>query len=376
MKRIFFLLAPLLLVVGCQHAPRQSTAPETPPESNASTARGAYVFGWGYLDTDTARPRGGTTTGTPVTLAPASPYQAEGESKFERDRHAILSLAGDYRVSFHFLETLGLSADYTNSRPYFSWATEHVHVLEDRGDFISLQHTLVMFFAGEDGESSEPMLMKHWRQDWTHEDTDLHVFQGDRTWARERHSEDSVAGAWSQAVFQVDDSPRYEVIGRWAHDGNRSRWISEIDLRPLPRRESSVRRDYGVLEGRHQIVLTPTGWVHEQDNWKRVAGPDAKPSRYLARELGVNRYERIVEPALTAAEQYWEQTGACWADVRDAWREVLERRDRFELRSNVDGQSLFEVHFAYAQALTEGVEYDPAQGARHARETVRNFVVD
>lgn len=372
MKRIFFLLAPLLLAVGCQHAPRQSTAPET----NASTARRAYVFGWGYLDTDAARPRGGTTAGTPVTLAPASSYQVEGESKFARDRHAILSLAGDFRVSFHFLETLGLSADYTNSRPYFSWATEHVHVLEDRGDFISLQHTLVMFFAGEDGETPEPMLMKHWRQDWTHEDIELHVFQGDRTWVRERRSSESVAGAWSQAVFQVDDSPRYEVIGRWSHDGNRSRWISETDLRPLPRRESSVRRDYGVLEGRHQIVLTPTGWVHEQDNWKRVAGPEAEPPRYLARELGVNRYERIVEPGLTAAEEYWEQTGAYWADVRDAWREVMARRDRFQLRSNVDGQSLFEVHFAYAQALTEGVEYDPARGARHARETVHNFVVD
>jgi len=26
------------------------------------------------------------------------------------------------------------------------------------------------------------------------------------------------------------------------------------------------------MEGVHRSVLTPTGWLHEQNNWKRVAG--------------------------------------------------------------------------------------------------------
>jgi hypothetical protein len=162
------------------------------------------------------------------------------------------------------------------------------------------------------------------------------VFKGDRTWARERRSPESVAGAWSQAVFQVDDSPRYEVVGRWEHHGNLSRWNSDTDWRPLPRREFSVRKDYGVLEGRHQIVLTPTGWVHEQDNWKRVAGEssDGRPE-YVAQEIGINRYERIVEPILVAADEYWGKTGAYWADVRQVWRDVMKERDRFQLRSSV-----------------------------------------
>ena len=191
------------------------------------------------------------------------------EKPFEKDRAAILSLVGDYRTSFHFLETMGLYGDHEPARPYHSWATEEVRVLEDRGDFISLQHTLVMHFQMPDGSEMEPMVMKHWRQDWTYEDEDLHTFRGDGTWARDRRSSDEVAGSWSQAVWQVDDSPRYEAIGKWMHTGNRSAWTGENSWRPLPRREHSVRDDYGVMEGFHRIVITPTGWIHEQNNWKR-----------------------------------------------------------------------------------------------------------
>ncbi len=338
-----------------------------------------YVFGWGNLPLELADPRGGTTTGTPVTYAvprelPLASIRI-AEKPFEKDRAAILSLVGDYRTSFHFLETMGLYEGHESGRPYHSWATEEVRVLEDRGDFISLQHTLVMHFQMSDGSEMEPMVMKHWRQDWTYEDEDLHTFRGDGTWARDRRSSDEVAGSWSQAVWQVDDSPRYEAIGKWMHTGNRSAWTGENSWRPLPRREHSVRDDYGVMEGFHRIVITPTGWIHEQNNWKRVSGEGKEPE-YRGHELGIDRYERIVSPSLGNADPYWEKTGAYWREVREAWKEVYSQHDRFSLKSDVDGRSQFEYHFEYAGKLDAGEPYDSSEAAKFAMDTIQSFLTD
>lgn len=374
---------------GCQHAvdspPPAASAPAgsgygAVPASASSDLQ--YVFGWGSLPRATSQPRGGTTRGTPVTLAPERPLPlagiAQAATAFERDRAAILALAGDYRVGFHFMESLGLTPSHQPVRPYHSWATEHIRVLADTGRFISLQHTLVMFFQNPDGSASEPMTMKHWRQDWTYEDTDLHTFRGGSSWARRRPTAGESAGAWSQAVFQVDDSPRYEALGRWEHRGNLSVWTSERAWRPLPRREHSVRKDYDVMEGVHRIILTPLGWLHEQNNWKRVAGEtgasaDAAP-RFVAAEIGLDRYERITAPSLAAADAYWAKTGAYWASVRRAWAEVYARHERFTLRDQVDGQALFEHHFTYAGKIADGQGGTAEDAERHARTTVERFL--
>ena len=71
-----------------------------------------YTFSWNFDTESDLRPRGGTTTGADVTLA-ASPseswkaLQKPYQSKFEKDRAAILAMAGEYRASFDFIETLG-----------------------------------------------------------------------------------------------------------------------------------------------------------------------------------------------------------------------------------------------------------------------------
>jgi hypothetical protein len=79
-----------------------------------------------------------------------------------------------------------------------------------------------------------------------------------------------VRGAWTQAVSQVDDSPRYEASGRWEHFANVSTWQSAPTWRPLPRREFSVRKDYEVLIGTNSPHDHPTGWVQEEENLKVV----------------------------------------------------------------------------------------------------------
>lgn len=307
------------------------------------------------LGTDPAQqPRGGTSTGPAVTLAtgvnPAwSRLQSPELSAYERDRSAILAMAGAYRARFEFLETFSLTPTYTDlDRPYQSWATEFVYVIEDDGPSIGLQHVMVMFFETEEGVSG-PHVIKHWRQDWTYEDAELHVFRGHGRWERRRLAPEERRGRWSQAVFQVDDSPRYEAMGRWLHHGNRSEWESETTWRPLPRREFSVRSDYHVLVGENRHTITPSGWIHEQDNAKRVLG--SSEADYLSREIGLNRYDRIVGHDFSAGDAYWERTAPYWAEVRRQWREVYAAHDTFELKSRADGRLRFEVHFQNAEEL-------------------------
>lgn len=339
-----------------------------------------HVFAWPFTEVEKMQPRGGTTTGSKVVLAedPSEAWKELQEAvpfSHETDRRAILALAGSYRVSFDFIETMGFAKDYRPPQPYFSWGTEHVHVLADEENFISLQHTLVMYFKNEDGTESGPMVMKHWRQDWTYEDTQLHTFRGNSTWELEVLKPAEVGGKWTQTVYQVDDSPRYEVLGEWDHAGGISVWRSDQSWRPLPRREFSVRDDYQVLAGTHEITVTPTGWVHTQQN-EKVALEDEGRINIVARELGVNRYERIAEPVLaSAAQNYWKASGPYWAEVRKTWAEVYQKYPTFSLKGKVDDKKLYQYHFQYASDLEkDGEEYDPESGRKHARETIMRFV--
>jgi hypothetical protein len=340
-----------------------------------------YTYAWPFSDDDEMRPRGGTTKGPDVVLdrKPGAAWQELQEpdiSALERDRRAILAMAGPYRTTFDFIETVGFVPGHAPTRPYQSWGTEYVYVVTDEPEFISLQHVIVMFFESPDGGVSEPAVVKHWRQDWRYEDRDLHVYAGHNTWQRKHLSRREAQGSWSQAVFQVDDSPRYEAVGRWQHDGNYSSWRSDNTWRPLPRREFSVRDDYHVLSGTNRHTITPTGWVQEEDNLKLKLEEDGKPaeeSPYLAREAGLNRYERIVGHDFSAGDAYWERTAPFWADVRRAWDELFARRDRFTIRSKVGGERLFERMFEYA-GEHEGEDYDPQSGRAFIAETLEQFV--
>ena len=111
-----------------------------------------YVFGWTQLnDPDLMIPRGGTSSGPNVSLDNTqSPLwrkiQDKDLSKFEKDRLAILAMQGEYKVNFDFMETMGFVENYMPAKPYQSWGTEFVIVVEDTKNFIALQHIMVMFF--------------------------------------------------------------------------------------------------------------------------------------------------------------------------------------------------------------------------------------
>jgi len=363
---------------GCAGRTASRASTETAP------AKRQFTFAWPFREGESVAPRGGTTTGPPVTLdtEPGAAWQAlqePGLSARERDRRAILAMAGSFRVSFDFLEVVGFRPGFAPDRPYQSWATEYVYVLRNEPRFVSLQHLLVMSMSTAGGSVEGPFVTKHWRQDWRYEDTELSTYRGRNTWATERLRPAAARGTWSQAVFQVDDSPRYESFGCWEHFGNVSTWRSGTTWRPLPRREFSVRSDYQVLIGTNLHTITPTGWVQEEENLKVALDVEGRPiatDPVLAKEIGLNRYERLRGFDHSAGDRYLVRTGPFWQAARAAWAEIIRERRRFTLRAPPDQGQLFTPLFEYAERLTEGAPWEPQTGTAFARKTVRGYLVD
>jgi hypothetical protein len=337
----------------------------------ADKAPSQFTFAW-PLDEKALKPRGATTRGAPVALEPA-PSRAwqrlrePGLSDLERDRRAILAMAGPYRVSFDFLEVVRFDPKLKADAPYQSWGTEYVFVAEDQPGFIALQHILVMRMQQEGGKTSEPMVVRHWRQEWRHEAEAFLAYEGAQTWARRKLPPEARRGAWVQSVYQVDDSPRYAARGRWQHSEGLSTWLSDETWRPLPRREFSVRNDYQVLVGTNRHTITPDGWVQEENNLKLAL--DA--NRYLAREYGVARYQRIRDFDFGPGEKYYLSTEPFWGEVRAAWRDLAGRAERFTLRAPVDQAQLFVPFLDYAEKLEAGAPFERDAARAFIRRTLQ-----
>jgi len=148
-------------------AAAQSVEAEDPV---AAETRRQFTFSWPFIDGGNMQPRGGTSRGTPIRLRsePTAEWQRltePGLSKFERDRRAILAMAGRFRTSFDFIEAIGFTPGFEPDRPYQSWAAEVVDVIEDSGERIVLQHVIVMEYVDADGNIHGPVVQKHWRQE-------------------------------------------------------------------------------------------------------------------------------------------------------------------------------------------------------------------
>lgn len=247
----------------------------------------------------------------------------------EQDRKAILSMAGQFKVNFHFQETLSLQKDYTaKTESYDETAHELVIVTEDTPRRIALQHLLV----------ADKMVIKHWAQIWTFEDTRICEFQGNNSWTMRDLKPEEAAGTWSQQVTQVDDSPRYESFGKWVHRGQISEWTSADTARPLPRREHTKRKDYEIVGGTNRHTVTPQGWVHEQDNTKLQLRDGQRVP--LAREFGLNTYTRTTDFDFSPALTFWQGEAPFWKQVVSAWEDVQQRRAEFTIKDKFDVPAL------------------------------------
>lgn len=249
-------------------------------------------------------------TATPAAVAPASP--------FERDRQSILAQAGQYRVHFDMRENVSFNADYDPMEGKLSGGSEIVRVVYDKGDRISLQHILVMEHDGK------AIVIKHWRQDWVYQPDAVLTYTGPNQWTLTPVPAEQRAGAWSQTVWQTDDSPRYGGVGRWTYVNGLKVWTSEPTWRPLARRDAVLNPIYDRYLGTNRHALTPNGWVHIQDNMKMNGRAGGEPIAIVQEDV-VNTYDRSTSYSPKAGDDYWAATQDYWAAVRDAWDAVIAR---------------------------------------------------
>ena len=272
-----------------------------------------------------------------IALVLAASFATALATPSEEDRRAILSMAGNFKVTFDFKETFPIAPGYTPlSKDYHEEAIEVVIVVEDMPERIALQHLLVV------GSAEKSRVIKHWAQIWTWQDTrilDYAGSDGQEFWLRPNISAVHAKGQWSELVTSVDDTPRYEGLGRWTHEAGESCWTSEPTRRPLPRREYEARDDYDYLIASNRYSITPTGWAHSQDN-RKVVDRDGKTT-VLSRETGLNRYFRTDDPLAAKASAWWNENATVWNSIRNFWIDAGQQAGpvfSFELRK--DGVSL------------------------------------
>ncbi|NQY41293.1 MAG: hypothetical protein HRT80_14470 [Henriciella sp.] len=305
-----------------------------------------------------------TGCATAIAPEPAGETVAVVPSNFEQDRQSILAMAGDYKVTFDFTETVSFVEGYELKEPKLSGGHESVRIVEDRGDFISMQHLLVV------GPDESPFVVKHWRQDWKYEPARVLIFVGGNAWEWQDVPASDRSGTWSQTVYQVDDAPRYGAVGAWTYEDGIAEWTPPQEWRPLPRRDMTTRDDYHAVDAVNRHVITPWGWVHEQDNSKLIlnGAPQA-----LVREVGINTYRAFDDYPVEAAEDYWAGTEDYWAGVRAHWTAIEAANERFAITIKGETEPLYMPLLELAGAVNDG-EKDLEPALVEARAIIDSFV--
>lgn len=261
-------------------------------------------------------------TAKPAT-AQSAPAQPATAADPEADRREILGMAGDYKVRFDMQEGNSWRAGYEPLKPKVSGGYESVRVIESTPRRVVLQHLLVVEHEGK------VHVIKHWRQDWDYEPERILTYVGPDTWRYEAIPAAERKGRWSQTVWQVDDSPRYAGIGRWETIAGIRQWTSNRTLRPLPRRDAIRGPGYDRFLGVNRHALTPTGWIHWQDNTK-MGEIDGKLVPFV-QEYVLNTYTKDSGYPVKAADDYWAATKGLWAAVRTEWDRIAATKRGIKL---------------------------------------------
>ncbi len=277
------------------------------------------------------------------------------------DVAAIKNQCGCHDVNFLYAETFAPEKSYVYKDRYTAKGTEFVFVEEESPTKLVIQHLLVV------GDS---MVIKHWREDWLYENTALLKFDQNTSWKRADLTPAQAKGQWTQKVFEVNDSPRYEGSATWIHADGRHFWESTVDA-PLPRREYTKRTDYNVMRRKNHHEIRPDGYVHEQDNDKIIRTEAG--DQLLASEKGLNTYTRTDEKKCQAAKDWWAKNRTYWADVRAVWNEVLAGRSTVAIKGQVKGNVLGrELDELATTAHKTG--YNSATSRQTIRQTIEKYL--
>ncbi len=267
-------------------------------------------------------------------------YQSNAQKdKKNQDLEAIKKMCGCYEVTFNFAETFNYSKDslYKPSKTKVDKGLEWAQLVTDKPNKISIQHILQV------GNPAEPMIIKHWRQDWLFENTDFYLYNADNNWKHDSKTNEDVKGQWTQKVYQVDDSPRYEGTATWVHVDGKSYWENTTPA-PLPRREYTTRGDYNLTMRGNRHEITSYGWLHDQDNDK-ILRKKGTEDVLIAKEKGYNTYVKVDDSRCSAAAQWWQDHDKKWDIVRSKWDDVFNRKTDLHLVEKVDNKVLYKYLF-------------------------------
>ena len=280
------------------------------------------------------------------------------QSKKSRDIQSIKSMCGCFEIEFNFAETFVFSEkdDYQKSKTYKTRALEWGQLILDEKNKISIQHLLIV------GSKQFPSIVKHWRQDWIYQNTDLYLYDKNDKWSYVSLDKKDVKGQWTQKVFQVDDSPRYEGSASWVHQDGKSYWENTTPA-PLPRREFSKRSDYNVTMRGNRHEITSDGWVHDQDNKKIQKEDDSQ--FVLAHEKGYSTYTKVPDSECKAAVDWWDKNGTKWKMVRDKWDIIYSSNKDLTLKPTVNDKKLYS--YLFSPSIDEKKEID---------STIEMFLMD
>ena len=269
-----------------------------------------------------------------IILLLVSPIIINAQKK--QDIEAIKEMCGCFEIDFKFSETFQYINDsnYSKSKNYNAKALEYAKLIKDEKGHISIQHLLVM------GD----YIIKHWRQDWIFQNKDLLKYDGNNTWKYISKTKKDVKGQWTQKVFQVDDSPRYEGSATWVHADGKSYWENS-SYAPLPRREYTKRNDYNIMIRGNRHEITKDGWVHDQDNFKVVKDSESDSEVIIASEKGINTYTRVDESNCKEAIKWWDENNEKWLLVLEKWNSIYSKKDDISLRQSVENKPLFSFLF-------------------------------
>jgi hypothetical protein len=261
------------------------------------------------------------------------------QDKKQMDAEAIKKMCGCYEVSFDFAETFQYINDslYKPSKNYSTGGLEWAQLVTDEDGMIQIQHILQV------GNPANPSFVKHWRQDWIYENQDFYMFNADNGWTYVEKPQEEVNGQWTQKVYQVDDSPRYEGSASWVHVDGKSYWENTTPA-PLPRREYTKRSDYNLTMRGNRQEITDYGWVHDQDNQK-IARKKNTEDVLVAGEKGYNVYKRVDDSRCAAAANWWKENDEKWQVVRNKWGEIFNRDQDLVLKQKHENKRLYDYLF-------------------------------
>ena len=261
---------------------------------------------------------------------------ANNSQNKKKDISAIKSMCGCFEIEFNFSETFSYT-DAKTSNNYKSKALEYAELIYEDNNTISIQHLLIV------GSEKFPSIIKHWRQDWLYQNTDLYKYDVNNSWNFVKMNKKDVRNQWTQKVFQVDDSPRYEGSSTWVHVDGKSYW-ENITPAPLPRREYTKRSDYNMTLRGNRHEITEDGWLHDQDNQKINIDKNGK-NVVVALEKGLNFYKRVDDKKCLPAKKWWQKNKDKWEIVRKKWSDIYSRNKKLTLKDNFNNKKLYQYLF-------------------------------